>query len=214
MVFHRADDVRRHDDDDDSRTDKSRTDESRVRAFVALTTIIHTHAHTHTHNAHGPTHETTYFARNFISFTPVSVTFLFTARVLSVKYYATSVRGPEADDRMIYDPRMRAQKRRRVSSSFIWRPGERRRRSLLTKSFRSAFRFKRRDCGNNGRIHKSRYKSFFHVSGRSTNLAQCTVTLAEINVEARLREKEIVNTCAHVCKRDKRKWRDKETTRW
>lgn len=44
------------------------------------------------------------------------------------------------------------------------------RRSLSAKIFRSAFRFKSYDCGNNGWIHKSRCKSSFHVSERSTFL--------------------------------------------
>lgn len=70
-------------------------------------------------------------ARNFISFTPISITHAFSLRG-PVKYYIASARRSEADDRMIYDPRARAQKQRR-RSPFIW---AKRRRERMRKNER------------------------------------------------------------------------------
>lgn len=89
------------------------------------------------------------------------------------------------------------------------------RRSLSARFFRSAFRFKPHDYGNNGWIHKSRCKSFLHISGRSDRriARSSSGDIRGDKASMRKKEKETVNICAHVCKKDKRGQREEETTR-
>lgn len=122
--------------------------------------------------ANDPSFTSTIFARQFYTpYTsyPLRCRFLVSLWNITLLFGARS----EADDRVIYDSRMREYKSDVLAFYSATKERETMRQDVLTKFFHSVFRFKRHDCGNNGREstnHTINRPSTF-LDGRSTNLA-------------------------------------------
>lgn len=145
----------------------------------------------------------------------ISITFLLPRE--PVKYYITL--GCETKSWWpcdLWSANARIQKRRRCLLFSDEKERETARQDVPTKFFHSVFRFKRHDCGNNGRESTNHaINRPFHVSGRAIDepCAPAALTFSEDKASMRKREKETISACAHVCKKDKESKRgDEETT--